>query len=174
MRRPRYRTHHLHLENAVQIGLNNNLKILAAQKDITAAKGRAITTLGIEDPTISGEWMEIPKGKGIGHYGERDFSISQSIDFPTNYIHKKKLGDLDVQREQLILKNTELFIRTEIEKAYYNVLSNREQLNLVRQHIKLAQQFLIKLKSASTQARRHFWRFHAPGLPWQMLKMSYR
>ena len=106
----------LTLKNAVQIGLSNNLKILAAQKDIAAAKGRAITTLGIEDPTVSGEWMEIPKGKGIGHYGERDFSVSQSIDFPTNYIHKKKLGDLDVQREQLIFKNTELYIRTEIEK----------------------------------------------------------
>ncbi len=134
----------LTLENAVQMGLSNNLKILAAQKDITAAKGRAITTLGIEDPRVSGEWMEIPVGKGISQFGERDFSVSQSIDFPTNYIYKKKLGSLDVQREQLVLKNTELFIRTEIEKAYYNVLSKKEQLNLVRQHIKLAQQFLDK------------------------------
>ncbi len=144
------------LESAVQMGLKNNMKILAAQKDIAAAKGRAITTLGIEDPTVSGEWLEIPTGKGISQYGERDFSVTQSIDFPTNYIHKKKLGDLDIQREQLILKDTELFIRTEIEKAYYNVLSKKEQLNLVRQHIKLAQQFLDKAQTRYNSGKAPF------------------
>ena len=134
----------LTLEGAVALGLQNNLQVLASKEDITAARGRAITVLGIDDPVVSAEWSEIPQGSSIGARGERDFAVSQSIDFPTNYIHKKKLGDLDVQHQQFISEYTKLVIRTEIEKAWYRVLAKRDRLQLIEQHIRLAQEFLDK------------------------------
>lgn len=66
------------IKEAVNIGLKNNLEVLAAEKDVAATKGRAITGLGIEDPEISGEWAEIPKGSGVSNYNERNIKISKS------------------------------------------------------------------------------------------------
>ncbi len=120
----------LTLEGAVALGLQNNLQVLASKEDITAARGRAITVLGIDDPVVSAEWSEIPQGSSIGARGERDFAVSQSIDFPTNYIHKKKLGNLDVQHQQFISEYTKLVIRTEIEKAWYSVLAKCDAVTI--------------------------------------------
>lgn len=130
------------LKEAVNIGLKNNLEVLAAEKDVAATKGSAITGLGIEDPKISGEWAEIPKGSGVSNYNERNIKISQSIDFPTNYIHRKKRGDLDIERSKVLFKEKKLELRTEIEKVYYQLVASREQVNLVRQNIRLAEDFL--------------------------------
>lgn len=132
------------LKDAVEIGLKNNLEVLAAGEDVVITEGKAISGLGVTDPEISGEWTEIPIGSGIGNYGERNFTISQSIDFPTNYIHRKKRGDLDIERSQLLLEEKKLELRTQIETVYYQLLASREQLNLVMQNIKLAQDFLSK------------------------------
>ncbi len=137
----------LTLEGAVHMGMETNLRIRAANKELMVAKGRAISVLGIEDPFLSGQWSEIPAGSAFNAYGERDLSITQSIDFPTNYIYKKKLGNLDRRREQLIYENTRLVIRTEIEKAYYEVLAKRDQLAIVAQHIDLAREFLDKAEA---------------------------
>jgi outer membrane protein TolC len=134
------------LKDAVEIGLKNNLELLAAEKDVAATKGRSITSLGIEDPEISGEWVEIPKGSGVSNYNERNFTISQSIDFPTNYIHRKKRGDLEIKRSHLLLEERKLELRAQIETVYYQLVASREQLNLVRQNINLAQDFLSMAK----------------------------
>ncbi|HYW97407.1 MAG TPA: TolC family protein [Bacteroidales bacterium] len=137
----------LSLQDAVELGLRANLRILASEKELTVAKGRAISGLGIDDPFVSGAWSEIPNGNSVSAYGERDFSISQSLDFPTNYVHRKKLGSLDIGREGLIYENTRLTVRTEIEKSYYQVLAKREKLVLTRQVIDLAKEFLNKAES---------------------------
>lgn len=134
------------LKDAVEIGLKNNLELLAAEKDVATTKGRSITSLGIEDPEISGEWVEIPKGSGVSNYNERNFTISQSIDFPTNYIHRKKRGDLEIKRSHLLLEERKLELRAQIETVYYQLVASREQLNLVRQNINLAQDFLSMAK----------------------------
>ncbi|MCF8303606.1 MAG: TolC family protein [Bacteroidales bacterium] len=130
------------LETAVEIGVKNNLAILAAEEDVAATKGKAITGLGIEDPEVTGEWAEIPKGSGVRNYNERNITISQSIDFPTNYIHRKKRGDLDIERSKVLLKEKKLELRTQIEKVYYQLVASREQVNLVRENIRLAEDFL--------------------------------
>lgn len=134
------------IKEAVNIGLKNNLEVLAAEKDVAATKGRAITGLGIEDPEISGEWAEIPKGSGVSNYNERNIKISQSIDFPTNYIHRKKRGDLDIERSNVLLEEKKLELRTQIEKVYYQLVASREQVNLVRENIRLAENFLDATK----------------------------
>lgn len=130
------------LEDAVEIGVKNNLAILAVEKDIAATKGKAITGLGVEDPEVSGSWTEIPKGSGVSNYNERNFTVSQSIDFPTNYIHRKKRGDLDIERSQVMLQERKLELRTQIEKVYYQLVGSREQVNLIRENISLAENFL--------------------------------
>jgi len=134
------------LREAVNIGLKNNLEVLAAEKDVAATKGKAITGLGIKDPIVSGEWAEIPKGSEVSAYNERNITVSQSIDFPTNYIHRKKRGDLEIERSQLLLEERKLELRTQIEKVYYQLVASREQLNLVRQNIRLAEDFLSAAK----------------------------
>jgi outer membrane protein TolC len=135
------------LEDAVEIGIKNNFAVLAAEKEVDATEGRAITGLGVTNPQISGEWAEIPKGSGISNYNERNFTISQSIDFPTNYIHRKNRGDLEIKRSQLLLEERKLGLRAQIEIVYYQLVASREQLILVRQNINLAQDFLNKAET---------------------------
>ncbi|PSK80224.1 TolC family protein [Prolixibacter denitrificans] len=130
------------LETAVEIGVKNNLAILAAEKDVAATKGKAIAGLGIKDPEVTGEWDEIPKGSGVSNYNVRNITISQSIDFPTNYIHRKKRGDLDIERSQVMLRERKLELRTQIEKVYYQLVGSREQVNIIRENISLAENFL--------------------------------
>ena len=136
----------LTIEEAVKKKKKNNLQVLTAKKEVAAAKGYAITTLDIKNPRISGELAEIPAGSGLGAYHERTIKISQSIDFPTNYFHKKKLGDLNVERARIHLRKTKLEVRTELKKAYYRLLAMQEKLSLVKKHIGLAEDFLKKAR----------------------------
>lgn len=74
----------LTLETALDIALKKNPRVLAAQKEVDAAHGRAWKTWWLQDPSFGAEYEQIPTGKGLGSFGERRLTLTQSIDFPTN------------------------------------------------------------------------------------------
>lgn len=135
------------LDMAVEMAMKNNPRVLAAEKEVDAARGRSWTTWWLPDPAFASELEEIPAGQGLGSFGERKLAIIQSIDFPINIFFKKKLADYDVSVTRMKLAQTELEVRADVKQAYYDLLAKRDQMNLARENLRLAQEFLDKAQT---------------------------
>jgi cobalt-zinc-cadmium efflux system outer membrane protein len=138
---------YLTLEVAIDIAMKDNPRMLAAQKDVDAARGRSWGTWWLPDPSFAAEYEQIPTGKGLGAFGERRLAITQSIDFPTNIFFKKKFADNDVNVSRMALSQTRLEVVAEVKRAYFNFLAKRDQLKLAQQNLQLAQEFSDKAKT---------------------------
>lgn len=134
----------LALEIAVDIAMKNNPRVLAAQKELAAARGRSWVTWWLQDPRFEVEYEQIPTGKGLGSFGERRFTFTQSIDFPTNMLFKKKLANNDVDLNRMELAKARLSVRADVKIAYINYLTKRDQVRLAQENLQLAREFLEK------------------------------
>lgn len=137
----------LTLDLAIEMAMQKNPRILAAQKEIDAARGRSWTTWWLRDPSFVAEYEQIPTGKGLGAFGERRLGITQSIDFPTNIFFKKQLANNDVNTRKMQFAQTKLEVRSEVKKAYYTLLGKRDNLILAQKNWELALQFLRKAQT---------------------------
>lgn len=135
------------LDMAIEMAMKNNPRVLAAEKEVDAARGRSWTTWWLPDPAFTAEFEEIPDGQGLGSFGERRLAVTQSIDFPTNIFFKKKLAGNDVNTTRMQLAQTELEVRADVKQAYYDLLAKRDQMNLARENLQLAQEFLDKAQT---------------------------
>lgn len=137
----------LTLETALDIAMKENPRILAAQKQIDAARGRAWNIWWLPDPALTAEYEGIPKGRGLTAFGERRISLTQAIDFPTNIFFKKKLANNDINSSRMGLEQTKLEVAAEVKKAYYDFLAKRDNLTLAMQNQMLAQEFMQKART---------------------------
>ena len=126
----------LSLDDAIVMALNNNPKIIASQKEIDAAEGRILQAGRIPNPEFGISWNELP-AFNIGKAGERDFSISQQIEFPTKRSNRIDIALGDKSIAQLQLERVKKLTAVRVKKAYYNVLLQRTILQSLDEQKKI-------------------------------------
>lgn len=93
----------LSLDDAITMALNNNPKILAAQKEIDAADGRILQAGRISNPEFGVSWNEAPSFN-IGKAGERDIGVSQQIEYPSTRFRKTPIPEIPETEKFSLLK----------------------------------------------------------------------
>ena len=134
----------LSLQGAINLALERNPEVLAAARQVDAARGRSRQAWWPEDPQFSVEYEGIPRGKGLARYEERFVRLSQTFDFPTNILLKKRIAEkeVDVTRMDSELVKRDLLHRVKL--TYYDLLTQWERVNLARQNLQLADDFSQK------------------------------
>jgi len=130
----------LTLEQALAMTLSDHPEIRAAMQRIRQAKGQRGQEATPPSPVLGFVRENIPnRGTVASDPVERQWTLSQSFDFPLAYVyrHKGKTAairalehDLDTLRRTLI---------AQLKTAFSMVLYTREQVSLARQNITLAQ-----------------------------------
>jgi outer membrane protein TolC len=132
----------LSLKSAIEIGLKNNPLIKIAQENINAEKGRHLSGVTLPQPEINYENQWIPSYSSAT--GEKTFSVSQSIEFPTVYFLKDDKyckAELIAEYKRNLLKQS---LISQIKKNYYKVLVKQELINLGNENLKISEDFYKK------------------------------
>jgi len=72
-------------QTAVQLALEHNPEILAAQQIWEASKARIIQARSLPDPELELEFEELPGVTRTGDFGERSFGATQTIESPLKW-----------------------------------------------------------------------------------------
>ncbi len=134
----------LTLNEAIEIGLNNNPGIKSERENISAAKGRFWSGISLPAPEVGVSYEYTPVNKSLRNFSERTFEVSQSFEFPSNYFLRGSRFSKEEEIAFYGLKQTEVVITAQIKSAYYNVLSKKELLGIADENLKIAEDFSKK------------------------------
>lgn len=132
----------LSLNDAIQITLNNNLEILAAQKEIDAAEGKILQAGRIQNPELSLTYNELPTNFSFGAAGEKDIGLSQTIEFPGKRSARIDIAGHEKTIAELSLARTKAIVTADVKRAYYQGLLAKEVFANLEFTINLLSDFL--------------------------------
>lgn len=130
---------------AVQLALEKNLEIIAAQQVWKASQARITQARALPDPELELEYEELSVLTGTGNFGERSFGATQTIESPLKWWRRRQAAVYAAQTARLaVLEMTRLDIRYRVKIAYDRVLFEAQRLEYGTQQVQLAQDFLKK------------------------------
>lgn len=127
----------LSLNEVIEIALANNPSILAAQKEIDAAKGRTLQAGRIPNPEFGISWSETPTNFNIGNADEREIGIVQPIEFPGRRSSRISAATLDEQLAAAFVEQIKVQIAANVKKAYVNTQSAQMIVGSIEKQIEL-------------------------------------
>jgi outer membrane protein TolC len=135
----------LSLKEAIKIAREKNPAVSRAKFAVDAAYGRKLSGMSPAQPVLSLTYEEIPlAGRGVGSYGERTFSISQSIEFPTTtYMRGQYLSSLAGSAEWEY-KSALNDVIGHVKESYTNFLVISEKARLAEENLEIAMEFAQK------------------------------
>lgn len=127
----------LSLNECIQIALANNPEILAAQKEIDAARGRTLQAGRIPNPEFNISWSETPTNFNIGKADEREIGIVQPIEYPGKRSSRMLAATLDEQLAAASVEQIKVRVIANVKKAYVNVQSMKMIVGSIEKQIDL-------------------------------------
>ncbi|HEX2869143.1 MAG TPA: TolC family protein [Ignavibacteriales bacterium] len=134
----------LSMEEAISTALNINPEIKASKEKINSASGRLWSGISLPSPEISLDYEYIPSGQPLTSFSERTFSITQPVEFPTNYFLRRAKFTDERMIAETELNQTELSVVSKVKEAYYEALSKQEELKLAKENLAIAEDFRKK------------------------------
>lgn len=134
----------LTLGSAIQIALDNNPAIKASSEKIKGSKARFWSEISPAPAEFSMTNDYVPVGTALNNYGEKTVGISQSIDFPTNYLFRGSKSSIErkiIEKEFML---TKLGVVSKVKKAYYQVVALQEQVGIAGGNRAIALDFAKK------------------------------
>ncbi len=141
----------LNVHEAIQMALDNNLKVKSAAYEVDAQKA------------LRGSAWDIPKTTIDGSYGQMNtvlkdnsVTIGQSFEFPTVYMHQNKLARTNINSSESKYYASQLEIASEVKTVYWHLVYLNSQKSLLTYHDSLMSQFLrsAERKSAVGESNR--------------------
>lgn len=132
---------------AVQIALEKNLEVAAAQSRWDAERARSLQAWALPDPELEMEWEGMKSAFGFGSFGERQVGMSQRLELPFKWwmrgqLAKKQalatqLGVYDAARQDIALR---------VHVAYDRVLADTQIVTFAKENVGLAEQLVQRAK----------------------------
>lgn len=134
----------LSLNEAVKIGLKNNPEVRSAIENISASKGRFWSGISLPQPEIGVSYEYTPVNRSLNNYSEKTLAVSQSFEFPSNYILKGSKFSKEEEISVYKLKLTERSIINQVKSSYYKVLAKQYQVKSAEENLSISEDFFKK------------------------------
>jgi outer membrane protein TolC len=137
----------LTLEQAVNLALQQNPEILAAQKDFIISRGRRLQMEAVPDPQIvfSDEGLPLKKNAAGGYDKEYSFGVLQNLEFPGKTVLRGKIGKYGEDIASLDLDRVRLLVKVRVKKAYYKAVCSKRSIEVLEKTSVLLDQFIENL-----------------------------
>jgi len=134
----------LTLEQAVNLALERNPDILAAQKEILVSQGRRLQMQAIPEPEIifSDEGIPFNAGRNPSDEKEVSFGIQQSLEFPGKVSQRGKIGQFGEKIAGYELARLRLIIRSKVKEAYYKAVLSKRTILALDETARLLDEFI--------------------------------
>ncbi|MDP4291998.1 MAG: efflux RND transporter permease subunit, partial [Bacteroidota bacterium] len=104
------------LHDAIQLALDSNLAVRAANYSVEAGKALKGAALDLAKTNL-----DMGYGQFNSYSRDNNFTISQTFSFPTVYINQSKLADTKVKSNEWQLKGSQLEIATQVKQVYWQL-----------------------------------------------------
>ena len=118
----------LSLDSAIDLGLPNHPLLQAARGNLDATRGAFWQAVSPENPVLSVENEQIPRGLGLSDYQQQNIGISQTIDFPLVTYFKGRSSHLSTGAAKISYDLTVAEIKAEITQAYIDLWISSQRI----------------------------------------------
>lgn len=146
------------LADLVQEALENNPKILAAERTWRAAEDRISTARAWPDPRVGIHFEKNPGSVySLGEARMRMYSISQTIPFPGKLGLRAEMYRSDAHRARWEYEATQQEVIAQVKMAYYDLFVLQKSLQLLQEQVDLLRAFekTAQVKYSVGQAAQH-------------------
>ena len=126
----------LTIEDAIDFAFKNNPSILSLENEIEIKKSEKWKSLGIDSPEIG--YMKEGIESGKAGYFEKQFSISQSMEFPLTSIFNFSSKSNEISALELNFESKKRDLKVEVKSAYVEVLASISVEKLREQQLELS------------------------------------
>lgn len=132
-------TRNISLRDVISLGMEANPDILKAIQDIKAAGGRVLQAGKMPNPEVGISLNEVPSGYKIGSANEKDFSISQSFEYPAKRNGRISAASFDEHRAVATVEQLKTRIAADIKKSYIDAQLTGVTVSIIEQQIVMLQ-----------------------------------
>lgn len=129
------------IEKYIELGIKNNSEIETYRLNIEREEAGLKKSLNIPKPQLFLEYEGV-KG-GFENFESRKIGISQDLEFPSTYFLRSDVQSVQIEIANAELQNKINSITAEIKKAYYAVVLNGSLVQLAKENVKIADEFLL-------------------------------
>jgi heavy metal efflux system protein len=134
----------LSLDGAIKIALRNNPELRSFSEKIAASKGRFLSALSPPPAELSAVNDYVPNGQQLGNYGEKTIGISQTFEFPTNYVLRGSKFAKEIKISEQEYDLTKLSVISSVKAAYFSALALKSQVQIAGENLSIAEDFIKK------------------------------
>lgn len=136
---------------AIDMAVHNNPSIQKARKEVKAADARILQAAKIPNPELGVTWNESSSIIRPNDSNERDFSVTQSVEFPTKRSDRISVASTDRELVQLRLDRTVLLVTSQVKRSYLDLFLSEKTAESLRRQFALLKDFQ-QLATARYQA----------------------
>jgi len=134
-------------QQAIDIALDGNPEVIAAEKAWKAAQARSTQAGAFPEPELELEYEELPGMTRFGDFGERSFGVTQPIESPFKWWRRRQAAHQAAEAVHLgVLGMSRLDITAQVEVAYDRILLQHAKLSYSETAAQLAGAFLEKAR----------------------------
>ncbi|MDP4238906.1 MAG: CusA/CzcA family heavy metal efflux RND transporter [Bacteroidota bacterium] len=106
----------LNLKQTIQMALDSNLSVRSSAYSVDVRKALKDAAWDIPKTSVEGQY-----GQFNSFSKDNSFTVSQSLAFPTVYLHQRKLANANVKSSEWELKTAQLEIATQVKQVYWQL-----------------------------------------------------
>ena len=116
----------INLKEAIQMALDSNLAVRSSSYSVDVQKALKRASWDLPKTVFGGEY-----GQMNSYTRDNNFTISQSIAFPTVYINQQELAKANIKSSEWQFKSMQLEIATLVKSAYWQLAYLRSKKKLL-------------------------------------------
>ncbi|MGN6566854.1 MAG: CusA/CzcA family heavy metal efflux RND transporter [Flavipsychrobacter sp.] len=124
------------LEAAIDTALKNNLKVRQDELKVSYQRKQIGTAMDIPQAAVNGE-----AGNVNSAYNDTKFSITQSFNFPSVYVHQKAVLKREWESSLLNKQLNELELKKQVATVFFNILYTDQKKQLLQKMDSLYRDF---------------------------------
>lgn len=122
------------LDEILSIAVEKNPSIVIFRANLEAGRGAVLSAAAYPNPEIElGGGMSRPVDTG-GSNGNYSIGIGQPIEWPGKRLYRKKAAEAEVQAAEKDIDGFGLELRTEVKKAFYQLLLNKKAVETAKEN----------------------------------------
>ena len=134
----------LSLESAEQMATSQNTEYLALLKSVDMKKSQYTAGITPDKAEVGLEYEQIPLGMDYTHYSEKKTYVSQSFEFPTQYVFLHKMLKAEIAKERFSIELGRRELIFIVKQSYYNLSLTLALMELAVENVRLANEFYEK------------------------------
>ncbi|MSR82267.1 MAG: TolC family protein [Candidatus Latescibacteria bacterium] len=125
----------------IQLALEHNPRIRAAQKTWEAARARIWPARMLPDPELSFEYEALPEAPSLSRFGERSIGVAQTLEFPARPYLRGQIAAQEAQVAELEYEAVRTEVAAEVAQACGRLWAGQRRLGYAEESLRLATEF---------------------------------